>query len=232
MYPSEAGTLSTAVPTDQSNESVVSAVSWAAILAGAVAAAATSVILVALGSGIGLASVSPWPGSGVGATAFTVMTAIWLIVVQWVSASIGGYMTGRLRTKWVGTHTHEVFFRDTAHGFAAWAVGTLIGALLLVSAAAGAIKAGSETVAGAASGAAHGAASAPLDVVSPYDVGRLLRPSASESDASKADARAEVAQILTKGVTEGGRVTGRSRLPGQADRRAYRRVRFRSARSG
>ncbi len=26
-------------------------------------------------------------------------------------------MTGRLRTRWVGIHTDEVFFRDTAHGF-------------------------------------------------------------------------------------------------------------------
>jgi hypothetical protein len=42
---------------------------------------------------------------------------IWLIVVQTIASSIGGYLTGRLRVKWVAVHTHEVFFRDTAHGF-------------------------------------------------------------------------------------------------------------------
>lgn len=29
--------------------------------------------------------------------------------------------SGRLRTKRVGLHTDEVFFRDTAHGFLSWA---------------------------------------------------------------------------------------------------------------
>jgi hypothetical protein len=41
--------------------------------------------------------------------------------VQWLSSGLGGYLTGRLRTKWVGIHTDETFFRDTAHGFMAWA---------------------------------------------------------------------------------------------------------------
>ncbi|MBS0419433.1 MAG: hypothetical protein JSR66_17110 [Proteobacteria bacterium] len=205
MYPSEEHSNRAVIESaSQSNESAVSAVSWAAILAGSVTAAASTIILVALGSGIGLASVSPWPGSGTSATAFTVMAAIWLIVVQWLSSCVGGYMTGRLRAKWVGTHTHEVFFRDTVHGFVTWAVGTLIGALLLLSAAAGVAKTGSETVAAAAGGAAHGAASTLPDAVSSYDVGRLLRPSAPGNDPSKADGRAEVAQILGKGITEGG----------------------------
>jgi hypothetical protein len=99
-----------------------SAISWAAIIGGASAAVALSLILLALGSGFGLASVSPWPNSGASVTTLTVMTAIWLVVVQWISSGLGGYLTGRLRTKWVGVHTHEVFFRDTAHGLLAWAV--------------------------------------------------------------------------------------------------------------
>jgi hypothetical protein len=41
-----------------------------------------------------------------------------------------------LRTKWVGVHTNEVFFRDTAHGFLAWAFATLLSATVLSSAAA------------------------------------------------------------------------------------------------
>ena len=95
-------------------ESTASAVSWAAIFAGAAVALALGLILLALGAGIGLASVSPWGGS-VSLTTFTVYSAIWLIVVQWLSSALGGYVTGRLRTKWVGVHTDEVFFRDTAH---------------------------------------------------------------------------------------------------------------------
>src|SRR5438270_12341309 len=88
-------------------ESASSAVSWPAIIAGAFVAAAATLVLVALGSGLGLASVSPWRDTGASTTTFTIMTGIWLIIVQWVASGLGGYMTGRLRTKWVGTHSHE-----------------------------------------------------------------------------------------------------------------------------
>src|SRR5512142_591817 len=110
------------------------AVSWASIVGGAVAAAATSVILVALGSGIGFSAISAWPGSGMSATAFGVTGAIWLVVTQWLSSGLGGYLSGRLRTKSVGLHTDEVFFRDTAHGFLSWALSTLIGIGFLAAA--------------------------------------------------------------------------------------------------
>src|ERR1700691_2755076 len=101
-------------------ESSKSAVSWPAIIAGAVAATAATVLLLVLGSGFGLISASPWPGNGASAGKVVALAAIWFIVVQWVASFLGGYLTGRLRTKWVGTHTHEVFFRDTLHGFIAW----------------------------------------------------------------------------------------------------------------
>jgi hypothetical protein len=116
-------------------ESSVSAVSWPAVFAGTLVAVAVTFILMALGSGVGFATVSPWPGHGASATTFTVVTAIWLLVVQWGSSALGGYTTGRLRTKWAGVHTHEVFFRDTAHGLLTWATATVFGALLLASAA-------------------------------------------------------------------------------------------------
>src|SRR5271170_7856134 len=133
-------------------EAATSGIAWPAILGGAFAAAALALILVALGSGFGLASVSPWPNSGASATTFTIIAAIWLIIVQWVSAALGGYLTGRLRTKWAGVHTHEVFFRDTANGFLAWAVAAVIGAVLLASAASSVVS-GGDRVAGAGASA-------------------------------------------------------------------------------
>ncbi len=110
-----------------------SAVSWPAIIAGAFVAAAVSLVLLTLGSGLGFAVVSPWPGHGVSATTFVATSAIWLIVTQWISSGFGGYVAGRLRTRWVGTHTHEVFFRDTAHGLITWAVATVLVAAVLAS---------------------------------------------------------------------------------------------------
>jgi len=101
------------------------ATSWGAIFAGSAVAVSLSLCLVTLGAGLGFASMSPWPDRGLSAAAFTVESTIWLIVTQWLSAAAGGYIAGRLRHRWLATHTHEVFFRDTAHGLVTWAVATL-----------------------------------------------------------------------------------------------------------
>ena len=111
-------------------------VSWAAIAAGAVAAAALSLLLVAFGAGLGLSAVSPWSDSGISASTFSMGTGIYLCIVAVMSSAIGGYLAGRMRTKITGLHTNEVFFRDTAHGFLAWAFATLISATALASATA------------------------------------------------------------------------------------------------
>ena len=194
-------------------EAATSGVAWPAIIGGAFAAAALSLILLALGSGFGLASVSPWSNTGASATTFTVMTAIWLIVVQWLASGLGGYLTGRLRTKWVGLHTHEVFFRDTANGFLTWAVATVIGAAFLASAAASVVSGTATVVAGVASGAAAGASQGVAEQASQsvgtiadptaYFVDSLYRtdhPSASVSDG---DVRAQSSRILLNGLRNG-----------------------------
>ena len=132
-----------------------SAVSWGAIVAGAAAAAALSLILLMLGTGLGLSSVSPWAYSGVSVTTFGVSTILWLTFTQLVASGMGGYLAGRLRTKWVAVHTVEVYFRDTAHGFLAWAIAALATAALLTSVigsiVSGGIQAGAVATATAAS---------------------------------------------------------------------------------
>ena len=112
-----------------------SGVSWAAVIAGAFVAAALSLTLLALGAGFGLLSVSPWSHAGLSRTAVGAAAIIWLIVIQIVASGVGGYLAGRLRTKWAAIHTHEVYFRDTAHGFLVWAVAVVITAAFLGSAA-------------------------------------------------------------------------------------------------
>jgi hypothetical protein len=182
-------------------ESSISAISWPAIFGGAFAAAAFSLILLALGSGFGLASVSPWSNTGASATTFTVMTAIWLIVVQWVSAGLGGYLTGRLRTKWVGIHTHEVFFRDTANGFLAWAVAAVIGAAVLASAVSSLLGGGTHVAATIASGAAAGTGQGAVQAnPSAYLVDSLFRSDHPNANAGDQQIRAETGRILVTGI--------------------------------
>jgi hypothetical protein len=190
---------------DRPAEATKSAVSWPAIFAGTAAAVASTLILIALGSGLGFASISPWANAGASATALGAATAIWLIVVQWISSGLGGYLTGRLRTRWVGTHTHEVFFRDTAHGFVTWAVASLILTLVLASATSGIIAAGAHAGAKLASGAAQGAASSAQSgtTLGAYDVDALFRSAHPDANGAASDGHAEATRILTKGLTAG-----------------------------
>jgi hypothetical protein len=85
-----------------------------------------------LGSAFGLASVSPWPGAGAKPSTFTIGAGVWMVITQWLSAALGGYVAGRLRVRWHGLHTDEVFFRDTAHGFLTWATATVLMAIVAV----------------------------------------------------------------------------------------------------
>lgn len=171
-----------------------SAISWAAIVAGAFVAVASSLILIALGSGIGFASISPWSNQGVSATTFTVTSIIWLIVTQWLSASLGGYIAGRLRTRWIGTHTHEVFFRDTAHGLITWSVATVLVINILGGSLFAAAGAGAHAAAEVAASAAKGSL---VDGISPavsYEIDRLLRT--ADASSAQPDPRSQVTAIL------------------------------------
>src|SRR6195952_40814 len=141
------------------SEASSSAVSWPAIFAGAFAALALSVVLTSLGAGLGLTTISAWPNTGASVTTFTISMGIGLIVVQWLSSALGGFITGRLRTKWTGVHTHEVYFRDTVHGFLSWAVTTIIGTVLLTAVASSVVGGGVRAASTVAGGAAQTAMS-------------------------------------------------------------------------
>lgn len=141
-----------------SSRTDISAVSWGAIVAGAAAAAALSLILLILGTGLGLSSVSPWAHDGVSATTFGVGTILWLTLTQLLASGMGGYIAGRLRTRWVALHSDEVYFRDTVHGFLAWAVASLATAALLTSVIGSIVGSGVQAGAAAVGGVASTAA--------------------------------------------------------------------------
>ncbi|HSI27640.1 MAG: hypothetical protein ACAH05_08025 [Methylophilus sp.] len=131
-----------------------SAISWAAILLGAVAAAVISLILFILGTGLGLSSISPWSHDGVTATTLGIAAIIWITVTQALASGLGGYLTGRLRVRWQDTDADEVYFRDTAHGFISWGVATLVTATLLTSVIGSIVSTGVQATASVAGGAA------------------------------------------------------------------------------
>jgi len=184
-------------------ESRISSVSWAAVIAGAVVATATSFALMILGSALGLSVLSPWSQASAVATTFAVSTAIWLVVMQWVSSALGGYIAGRLRTRWTDVHTDEVFFRDTAHGFLTWSLSTLIVACIAIGAATGTASRAVQATATVAGGAAAGTAGMAQGQAD-YFIDMMFRPTTGgTAQASANEARGEVARILADGLTDG-----------------------------
>ena len=156
------------------HESLTSGVSWAAVTAGAFVIAATYLILLALGAGMGLSTVSPWGAErwGIdGGFSAATPTIVWLILIELIASAVGGFLVGRLRTKWAQVHTDEVYFRDTANGFVAWAVALVLSVTFLISAAA--TMAGSGPLVQAASGAT--ATETHLSAANTYYIDRLLR---------------------------------------------------------
>ena len=179
-------------------EPAVPGVSWAAVAAGAVASLALTLLLLSFGAGMGFAVVSPWGNSGVSSTTFEIGTGLYFVVMAMISSALGGYLAGRLRTKWIGVQTTEVRFRDSAQGFLAWAAASVVGAMLLASPA-------SSLIGGAISGATQAVvSSAPSSPMDGY-VDTLLRsdnPSA-QGQQNPADTRAEMVRLFTTSFHNG-----------------------------
>ncbi|MGO7033988.1 hypothetical protein ELI49_08610 [Rhizobium ruizarguesonis] len=188
-------------------ESSKSAMTWGPIFGGAAAAIGVTLILLLLGSGVGLTMVSPWSGQSSSLGTVGVTAAIWLVVVQWLSSGLGGYITGRLRTKWAAVHTDEVFFRDTAHGFISWALATIFVAGFLASSLTSLAGAGAQAVGSAATAADTAASStaSTSDLPTAYFTDALLRPEQARAGATSDDASAtaEVSRILLNGAAAG-----------------------------
>lgn len=212
------------VPLDTASSAHGSGVSWAAIIAGAIGAAALSLILLILGTGLGLSSVSPFSGQGASAATFGVSTIVWLTITQLAASGMGGFLAGRLRTRWVSTHMDEVYFRDTAHGFLTWAVATLVTATMLTSAIGSVLGTGASAVGAVVGGAGATAAAAAAPVAASaaksggqmdgnvYFVDSLFRKDASapaaaasapSSPTDSAQSTAEAGRIFVSGLEAG-----------------------------
>jgi len=186
---------------DEIIEPQVAGVSWAAVLAGAIASLALTLVLLSFGAGLGFSVVSPWAGSGVSATSFEIGTGLYFIVMAMISSAIGGYLAGRLRNRWIGVQSPEVHFRDTAHGFLAWALASVLGAILLASPA-------TSLLGGAASGAAQVAGQSQASGPMTGYVDTLLRPdnpsAENTANANGGQTRQELTRLLTSDLRNGG----------------------------
>jgi len=205
-------------------ESRSSAVSWAAIAAGGIAAAGFSLFLFELGAGIGLSAANPWANSPPSGTTISIAAGVSLCLISIMASGLGGFIAGRLRTRWVGLHSDETYFRDSAHGFLAWAFAAVLMALVA--------GIGATSLIG---GAAKGAASNPgLVPDTSYYTDMLFRsdnPTTPPASPGAQTSNDEVGRIVSRSLTSGSfspadrtyvaqRVAARTGLPqDQAERR-------------
>jgi hypothetical protein len=191
------------------------------VFAGAVLAAALSFVLLTFGTAIGLSATSPWPGSGLSAKVIASIAVFWVLAQQIGSLMIGGYVAGRMRTRW-SEAGDEAEFRDGLHGGLVWGVGVLFTALLVFATAGAAARTGAE-IAGKAAASAAGTAD-PMDAV----IDTMLRPTVTAqaqaptpppaagapqltprartaaATAGGDETRAEVSRIMASSVASGG----------------------------
>jgi hypothetical protein len=170
-------------------EASASGVTWSAVIAGAVVTAALYLILLTLGAGLGLSSVSVW--SNVGVSTIGTASIVWFIFAEIISSSMGGYLAGRLRTKWTVIHGDEVYFRDTAHGFLSWSAALVVTAAVLGTAATAAIGGAPSSTPETGSNAGPNA----------YFFDALLRTDSAKTEGGSA--HGEVATILASSLHNG-----------------------------
>lgn len=181
------------------NEAHSAGVSWPAVIGGAFVAAALSLILLTLGTGLGFSAISPWSNLGVAASTAGKAAVAWLILTQIIAFSFGGYLSGRLRTKWVQVHTDEVFFRDTANGLLVWALGFVVAAAFLASTATSMLGAAPRTEDAARTTAMPSAMLGPNN----YTIDTLFRTNAPTADRNDAATRSEAQWILVHALAQG-----------------------------
>jgi hypothetical protein len=164
-------------------------ISWGAIIAGAIAAAALAFILHSFAAAIGLAVSSTAPTWRDASIALVVLSGLYLILVALASYGLGGYLAARLRPSIVEETPADIGYRDGVHGLLTWALATLLTGLLVLFAAQALPRL-------AAPSAGSPAASVAGENIIAMDLDRLFRGAERRSEANLQFARAEAARIL------------------------------------
>jgi hypothetical protein len=182
----------------------VPGISWGAVLAGGVIAAAIAASLNILGAGVAAMTVDAVARDTPAASSLGMGAAIWMVVANTIALVVGGYTAARLS----GTTSDT---DGVLHGLAVWAVAFLVSAVLLGNAVAGAASTAASTAASALGGATSAVSSAVGQAVPEVSPNALieraqatLRGTGGPAQAMTTEQRsAEIATILGRRVTSG-----------------------------
>jgi ElaB/YqjD/DUF883 family membrane-anchored ribosome-binding protein len=183
-------------------------VSWGAIFAGGVVAVTVGVMLAILGVAIGASTVDATTGETPGASTFSMAAGGWLLVSNLIGLAVGGYVAARLS----GTADKT----DSAlHGLSVWGIGYLLSVVLLGNIIAGtaatAVQGASSMLGGLAQGAGQAASAVAGPAAEQFNPQQLveraqsaLRAGGDPSAMSSEQRNAEIARLMTRGMTTEG----------------------------
>jgi hypothetical protein len=168
-------------------------VQWGPVIAGALAGTAVASVLMGFAAALGLLVASPSPSWRDTSVWLTLLSGVWMLLVYVFSFGLAGYVAGRMRSPFTGADPNEIEFRDGMHGLLAWALGVIIGALLLWAT----ITAVASTRTGVTAGEAAGASE--LAYLA-FELDRLFRSDGRPADPNQQASRAEAGRIIRTGL--------------------------------
>lgn len=170
-------------------------VQWPVIFAGGVVGAAAAFVLMSFAAAIGLAVASPSPTWRDASAWLALLSGVWVLLVLIFSFAVAGYIAGRMRRRLTGLDANEVEFRDGMHGLLAWAVGVIVGSLLLLAAASASSLA--RTDANATAGRSGNTRSQPFLA---FELDRLFRSDRAARQDENEASRDEAGRIIASGL--------------------------------
>jgi hypothetical protein len=188
-------------------------ISWGAVLAGGIVAAAIAAALNILGAAIGATTVDAVGRATPGASSLGIGAAVWMVAASTAAPAVGGYTAARLSG--TADDTHGVL-----HGLAVWAVVLLVSAAPLgglispaastlssaMSSAVGGVAGGVAPMVSAAEGQANPSAATDRATDTPRGTGGAARQMSAEQRA------AEMSSLLAGRAARGrGSFTGEER---------------------
>lgn len=109
-------------------------IEWGTIAAGSVLAVAISLVLTQFGTAVGIADLDGMR-SNIPTPSKLLLGGVYVLIIQLLASSCGGYVAGRMRAPIIGSPISEREIRDGIHGLMVWATGTvLVGIALFIAA--------------------------------------------------------------------------------------------------
>ncbi len=122
------------MPIENSYSTPSSYIEWGSIIAGAMLALAISLVMLQFGAAVGISDFD-YMRNNIPSREQMIEGGVYVLLIQLLAFTLGGYVAGRMRAPVVGSPIHEREVRDGIHGLMVWATGTVLVGIAIFTAA-------------------------------------------------------------------------------------------------